>query len=100
LIFCTIKKGDAVILDPDILAGEIWKLRRWFTNDADWRIVSQLPSAVGIVLSVTSRERSIPSTPRGFTHVSTVKTAEVAWPVGVVSECPTQFLKKVKRSNT
>jgi len=99
-MLCTIRTGDAVVLDPDILAGEIWKLRRWFTNDADWRIVSQLPSSVGIVLSVTNRERSTPSTPRGFTSVSTVKTAEVAWPEGVVSECPTQFLKKVKRSNT
>ncbi|NDC23032.1 MAG: hypothetical protein EBZ49_02720 [Proteobacteria bacterium] len=100
MILCSIRKGDAVTLDPDILAGEIWKLRRWFTHESDWRIVSRLPSSVGIVLSVATRERSIPTAARGVTHVSTVKTAEVSWPEGIISECPTQFLKKIKRSDT
>lgn len=90
-----IKKNDAVILDAEALAKSSMRLRVWFPDDDDWRIVSKLPATVGVVVSVRERERNIPTADPQLTKLSIVQTAEVAWPEGVVKQCPVQFLHRV-----
>lgn len=91
----TVKKHDAVILDAESLAKSSMRLRVWFPDDDDWRIISRLPNNVGVVLSVRSRERSIPTADPSLTKIAIVQTAEVAWPEGVVKQCPVQFLHRI-----
>ncbi len=91
----TVKKQDAVILDAESLAKSSMRLRVWFPDDGDWYVISRLPNSVGIVLSTRMREMSIPTVARGVTKLVVVQTAHVAWPEGVVKQCPVQFLHRI-----
>ena len=90
-----IKKNDAVILDAEALATSSMQLRSWFPDDQDWKVIAMLPGSVGVVLGVRTRERSMPTVAKGVTKLTVVQTAEVAWPEGVVKQCPVQFLHRV-----
>ena len=90
-----IKKNDAVILDAEALAKSPMKLRSWFPDDQDWKVIAMLPGSVGVVLSVRTRERNMPTAAKGVTKLTVVQTAEVAWPEGVVKQCPVQFLHRL-----
>jgi hypothetical protein len=90
-----IKKNDAVILDAEELAKSSMHLRFWFPDDRDWKVISSLPNSVGIVLGVRTREREMPTAAKSVTKITVVQTAEVAWPEGVVGQCPVQFLHRV-----
>lgn len=90
-----IKKNDAVILDAEALAKTLMHIRAWFPDNNDWKIVSRLPNSVGVVISVKTRERNMPTPAKGVTKLVVVQTAEVAWPEGVVKQCPVQFLYRV-----
>ena len=87
-----IKKNDAVMLDPESFAKSVMRLRDWFPDDSDWNVISKLPNSVSLVLSVRTRERNMSTPARGVTELVVVQTAEVAWPEGIVKQCPVQFL--------
>ena len=91
----TIKKHDPVMLDPEALAKSAMRLREWFPHYNDWKIISRLPNSVGLVISVRTRERNMPTPAKGVTKLVVVQTAEVVWPEGIVKECPVQFLYRV-----
>ena len=90
-----IKKNDPVMLDPEAFAKSAIRLRAWFPDDADWAVISKLPNSVGLVISVRTRERNMPTPAKGVTKLVVVQTAEVVWPEGIVKECPVQFLYRV-----
>ena len=90
-----IKKNDAVILDAEALAKTLIHIRSWFPDYNDWKIISRLPNSVGVVISVKTRERNTTTPAMGVTKIVVVQTAEVAWPEGVVKQCPVQFLYRV-----
>ena len=91
----SIRENDAVLFNGLALGKRIFELRRWFPDDNDWDVVSRLPASVGIVLSTRTREMSMPTAARGVTKLTVVQTAHVAWPEGIVKNCPVEFLTKV-----
>lgn len=90
-----IRANDAVVFNGAAMGKHIFELRRWFSDDADWNVVSRLPNSVGIVLSTRTREVSMPTAAKGVTKLVVVQTAHVVWPEGAVKACPVDFLTKV-----
>lgn len=90
-----IKSGDAVQLNPTSISSHFFDLRRFFPDDDDWNFISSLPSTVGLVVRVRTREMSFPTIARGVEEVRVVQTAEVVWPSGRVNNCPVEFLNRV-----
>lgn len=92
-----IRANDAVVLNASSFGnkGIVFELHYWFPDDGDWYVISRLPSSVGIVLSTRTREMNMPTVARGVTKLMVVQTAHVAWPEGIVKNCPVEFLTKV-----